>query len=159
MDTSQLWAYLFGGASVAGIWLLKKWLNKFKDDVLPELVPVEIKRPQLTIRVDVYEGDTAKIIATDAEGRHMPDILQQEGQEKALKLVGYAKIPAPPFEAVREASTVPQGVEVEVPRTQVDEGLDVVFPVAPVSKQTKLEDILKGIKGEEIADAETSKSD
>jgi hypothetical protein len=109
----------------------------------------EIKRPQLTIRVDVYEGDTPKIIATDAEGRHMPDILQQEGQEKALNLVGYAKIPAPPFEAVREASTVPQGVEVEVPRTQVDEGLDVVFPVAPVSKQTKLEDIKAGIQPKE----------
>ena len=87
----------------------------------------EIKRPQLTIRVDVYEGDTAKIIATDAEGRHMPDIIQQEGQEKALKLVGYAKIPAPPVEAVGEATTTLQGVEVEVPRTAVDEGLDEVF--------------------------------
>lgn len=149
MDTSQLWAYLFGGASVAGIWLLKKWLERFKDEALPELVPVQIERPQLTIRVDVYEGDTAKIIATDAEGRHMPDILQAEGQEKALKLVGYAKIPAPPFEAVREASTVLQAVEVEVPRTQVDEGLDVVFPDAPVSKQTKLEDIKAGIQPKE----------
>jgi hypothetical protein len=149
MDTSQLWAYLFGGASVVGIWLLKKWLERFKDDVLPELVPVEIKRPQLTIRVDVYAGNAPKIVATDAEGRLMPDILQAEGQEKALKLVGYAKLTSSPVEAVREATTTLQGVEVEVPQSPVDEGLDECFPDAPVSKQTKLEDIIKGIQTEE----------
>ena len=149
MDTSQLWAYLFGGASVAGIWLLKKWLERFKDDVLPELVPVEIKRPQLIVTINVYEGNKATIIATDAENRNYADIIQDEAQEKTLKLVGYAKTPAPPFEAVREASSVLQGVEVEVPRTQVDEGLDVVFPDAPVSKQTKLEDIKAGIQPKE----------
>jgi hypothetical protein len=31
----------------------------------------------------------------------------------------------------------------------VDEGLDVVFPDAPVSKQTKLEDIKAGIQPKE----------
>ena len=149
MDTSQLWAYLFGGASVAGIWLLKKWLERFKGDVLPELVPVGIERPQLTIRVDVYAGNVAKIVATDAEGRLMPDILQAEGQEKALKLVHYGKLTSSPVEAVREATTTLQGVEVEVPQSPVDEGLDVVYPDAPVSKQTKLEDIIKGIQTEE----------
>lgn len=107
-------------------WAIKEKLTDTVQAVI-EQPSAEIKRPQLTIRVDVYEGDTAKIIATDAEGRDMPDILQQEGQEKALNLVGYAKIPAPPIEAVREASTVLQAVEVEVPRTVVDEGLDVVF--------------------------------
>jgi hypothetical protein len=149
MDTSQLWAYLFGGASVAGIWLLKKWLERFKGDALHELVPVEIARPQLTIRVDVYAGNVAKIIATDADNRPMPDILQHEGQEKALKLVGYAKLASPPIEAVREATTTLQGVEVEVPQSPVDEGLDVVYRDAPVSKQTKLEDIKAGIQPKE----------
>jgi hypothetical protein len=108
-------------------WVIKETLFKTVKAVIEK--PLEIERPQLTVRIDVYEGDTVKIIATDAEGRHMPDILQSEGQEKALKLVGYAKIPTPtpPIEAVREATTTLQGVQVEVPQSPVDEGLDVVF--------------------------------
>jgi hypothetical protein len=149
MDTSQLWAYLFGGASVAGVWLLKKWLERFKGDVLPELVPVEIKRPQLIVTINVYKGNDATIIATDAEGRHYADIIQDDAQEKALRLVHYEKLTSSPVEAVREATTTLQGVEVEVPQSPVDEGLDVVYPDAPVSKQTKLGDIIKGIQTEE----------
>lgn len=129
-------------------WAIKESLFKTVEAVI-EKPNAEIKRPQLTIRVDVYEGDTAKIIATDAEGRHMPDILQQEGQEKALKLVGYAKLPATPVEAVREATTVLQGVEVEVPRTQVDEGLDEVFVETPVEELKHLDRIKAGIKPKE----------
>jgi hypothetical protein len=155
MDTSQLWAYLFGGASVAGIWLLKKWLERFKDDALPELVPVEIERPQLIVTVNVYKGNRATIIATDAEGRDYADIIQDDAQEKALKLVHYGKLTSSPVEAVREATTTLQGVEVEVSQSPVDEGLDVVFPKETTSKQTKLEDIIKGIQTEGVADAET----
>lgn len=129
-------------------WAIKESLFKTVEAVI-EKPNAEIKRPQLTIRVDVYEGDTAKIIATDAEGRHMPDILQQEGQEKALKLVGYAKLPATPVEAVREATTVLQGVEVEVPRNQVDEGLDEVFIETPVEELKHLDRIKAGIKPKE----------
>lgn len=129
-------------------WAIKESLFKTVEAVI-EKPNAEIKRPQLTIRVDVYEGDTAKIIATDAEGRHMPDILQQEGQEKALKLVGYGKLPAPPVEAVREATTTLQGVEVEVPRTVVDEGLDVVFVETPVEELKHLDRIKAGIKPKE----------
>jgi hypothetical protein len=42
-----------------------------------------------------------------------------------------------------------QGVEVEVPQSPVDEGLDVVFPKEATSKQTKLEDIKAGIQPKE----------
>lgn len=129
-------------------WAIKETLFKTVQAVI-EKPSSEIERPQLTVRIDVYQGDTANIVATDAENRSMPDILQSEGQEKALKLVGYAKLPTPPVEAVREATKTLQGVEGEVPRTQVDEGLDVVFPDAPVSKQTKLEDIKAGIQQKE----------
>ena len=118
-------------------WVIKEKMTDTVEAII-EKPSAEIERPQLSIRVDVYEGDTAKIVATDAEGRLMPDILQQEGQEKALKLVGYAKLASPPIEAVREATTTLQGVEVEVPRTQVDEGLDVLFPDAPVRKKPSL---------------------
>jgi hypothetical protein len=128
-------------------WAIKEALFRTVKSVIEK--PVEIARPQLTVRIDVYEGDTAKVIATDAEGRHMPDILQSEGQEKALKLVGYAKLPPPPIKAVREATTTLQGVEVEVPRTQVDEGLDAVFPDEPVEELKHLDRIKAGIKSKE----------
>jgi hypothetical protein len=98
-------------------WAIKEALFKTVKAVVEKPID-DVPRPQLTVRIDVYAGDTAKIIATDAEGRHMPDILQAEGQEKALNLVNYAKLPTPPIEAVREATTTLQGVEVEVPRTQ-----------------------------------------
>jgi hypothetical protein len=129
-------------------WAIKEALFKTVEAVV-EKPKEEIARPQLTVRIDVYAGDTPKIIATDAEGRHMPDILQVEGQEKALKLVGYAKIPTLPIEAVREATTTLQGVQVEVPRTQVDEGLDAVFPEEPVEELKHLDRIKAGIKAKE----------
>jgi hypothetical protein len=135
-------------------WAIKEKMTDTVDAIV-EKTSSEIERPQLTIRVDVYAGNVAKIVATDAEGRLMPDILQQEGQEKALKLVGYAKLPSPPVEAVREATTTLQGVEVEVPQSPVDEGLDVVYPKEATSKQTKLEDIKAGILPKGVADAET----
>jgi len=107
-------------------WAIKEKLTHTVQAVI-EQPNAEIKRPQLIVTINVYEGNKATIIATDAENRNYADIVQDEAQEKALKLVGYAKLPAPPVEAVREASTVLQGVEVEVPRTVVDEGLDEVF--------------------------------
>ena len=88
------------------------------------------------------------INAKDYMGTQYPASMQEYAIHTTLNALNFFLVPSTPepeIEAVREASTVPQGVEVEVPRTQVDEGLDVVFPDAPVSKQTKLEDILKGI--------------
>jgi len=86
-------------------WAIKEKLTHTVQAVI-EQPNAEIKRPQLIVTINVYEGNKATIIATDAENRNYADI---------------------PVEAVREASTVLQGVEVEVPRTVVDEGLDEVF--------------------------------
>ena len=117
-------------------WAIKEKLTHTVQAVI-EQPNAEIKRPQLIVTINVYEGNKATIIATDAENRNYADIVQDEAQEKALKLFGYAKLPAPPVEAVREASTVLQGFEVEVPRTVVDEGLDVVFTEKKEDTTTK----------------------
>jgi hypothetical protein len=129
-------------------WAIKEKLTDTVQAVI-EQPSCEIRRPQLIVTINVYKGNDATIIATDAEGRDYADIIQDDAQEKALKLVHYGKLTSSPVEAVREATTTLQGVEVEVPQSPVDEGLDVVYPDAPVSKQTKLGDIIKGIQTEE----------
>ena len=135
-------------------WAIKEKLTDTVQAVI-EQPSCEIRRPQLIVTINVYKGNDATIIATDAEGRDYADIIQDDAQEKALKLVHYGKLTSSPVEAVREATTTLQGVEVEVPQSPVDEGLDVVYPDAPVSRQTKLEDIKAGIQPKGVADAET----
>ena len=108
-------------------WVIKDVLFKTVEAVV-EKPSCEIRRPQLIVTINVYKGNDATIIATDAEGRDYADIIQDDAQEKALKLVGYGKLTSSQIEAVREATTTLQGVEVEVPQSPVDEGLDECFP-------------------------------
>jgi hypothetical protein len=114
--------------------------------------PENIAKPDIMVVAQRYEDGTATINAKDYMGTPYPTSMQEYAIHTTLNALNFFLVPSTheaEIEAVREASTVPQGVEVEVPRTQVDEGLDVVFPVAPVSKQTKLEDIKAGIQPKE----------
>jgi hypothetical protein len=98
-------------------WAIKEKMTDTVDAIV-EKPSAEIERPQLIVTVKIYKINRATIVATDAEGRDYADIIQDDAQEKALKLVHYGKLKSPPIEAVREATTTLQGVEVEVPRTQ-----------------------------------------
>ena len=111
--------------------------------------PAPLKTVEYYLIITVNSDDTASVVARSPHEFSYPERSQSWFKEDGFKLLGYAKLPTPPVEAVREASTVLQAVEVEVPRTQVDEGLDVVFPDAPVSKQIKLEHIKAGIQPKE----------
>jgi hypothetical protein len=121
--------------------------------------PVKRKTVEYYLIIAVNSDDTATIVAKDPYESPYPERSQKWFHEDGLKLVGYGKLKSSPVEAVRETTTTLQGVEVEVPQSPVDEGLDVVFPDTPASKQIKLEDIKAGIKPKGVADAETSKSD
>jgi len=99
------------------------------EDYLIELVekPAPLKTVEYYLIITVYSDDTASVVAQSPHEFSYPERSQGWFKEDGFKLLGYGKLPAPPFEAVREASTVLHGVEVEVPRTVVDEGLDEVF--------------------------------
>jgi hypothetical protein len=133
MNEYQFLPYLLGVASLGAILLLIKWLKTFKNDVLPDEKPVEIKRPDYSVRIDVYPDNTAKIVATDAENRNMPKRSQQWFCNDGTSLVGY--VPKPhvqqykiePPQATLEASTELVPVAVEVPRTEQDVALDDVY--------------------------------
>jgi hypothetical protein len=129
-------------------WAIKEKMTDTVDAIV-EKPSAEIERPQLIVTVNIYKANRATIIATDAEGRDYADIIQDDAQEKALKLVHYGKLKSPPIEAVREATTTLQGVEVEVPRTQIDEGLDECFPEEPVKELKHFERIKAGTKAKE----------
>ena len=139
MNEYQFLPYLLGVASLGAILLLNKWLKTFKNDVLPDEKPVEIKRPDYSVRIDVYPDNTAKIVATDAENRNMPQRSQQWFCNDGTSLVGYAPKPhvqqytIEPPQATLEASTEPVPVAVEVPRTEQDVALDAVY--TPVKKK------------------------
>jgi len=89
--------------------------------------PAPLKTVEYYLIITVYSDDTASVVAQSPHEFSYPERSQGWFKEDGFKLLGYGKLPAPPFEAVREASTVLHGVEVEVPRTVVDEGLDEVF--------------------------------
>ena len=113
--------------------------------------PVNIAKPDIMVVAQLYEDGTATINAKDYMGTPYPSSMQEYATHTTLNALNFVLLPSTPeaeIEAVREASSVLQAVEVEVPRTQVDEGLDVVFPDAPVSKQTKFENIVAGIPKE-----------
>lgn len=111
--------------------------------------PAPLKTVEYYLIITVNSDDTASVVAQSPHEFSYPERSQGWFKEDGFKLLGYGKLPTPPVEAVREATTMLQGVEVEVPRTVVDEGLDVLFPDAPVSKQTKLEDMKAGIQPKE----------
>lgn len=115
-------------------------------------MPVNIAKPDIRVVAQLYADGTATIKAKDYMGTPYPTSMQEYATHTTLNALNFVLAPSTPepeIEAVRQASSVLQGVEVEVPRTQVDEGLDVVFPDAPVSKQTKLEHIKAGIQPKE----------
>ena len=89
--------------------------------------PAPIKIVEYYLIITVNSDDTASVVAQSPHEFPYPERSQSWFKEDGFKLLGYAKLPDPPVEAVGEATTTLQGVEVEVPRTVVDEGLDVVF--------------------------------
>ena len=159
MNYDQLMGFIAGNATMFLIVAVIFTLNHAKNTLFknPEpkkqAEPVNIAKPDIMVVAQLYADGTATINAKDYMGTPYPTSMQEYAIHTTLNALNFVLVPSTPeteIEAVREASTVLQGVEVEVPRTPVDEGLDVVFPDAPVSKQTKLEDIKAGIQPKEV---------
>jgi hypothetical protein len=158
MNYDQLMGFLAGNATMLGAVSVVYTLSKAKNIIFqnpepkPQPLPANIAKPDIMVVAQLYEDGTATINAKDYMGTPYPTSMQEYATHTTLNALNFVLAPSTPepeIEAVREASTVLEGVEVEVPRTQVDEGLDVLFPDAPVSKQTKPEEIKAGIQPKE----------
>jgi hypothetical protein len=157
MNEYQFLPYLLGVASLGAILLLIKWLKTFKNDVLPDEKPVEIKRPDYSVRIDVYPDNTAKIVATDAENRNMPKRSQQWFCNDGTSLVGY--VPKPhvqqykiePPQATLEASTELVPVAVEVKSEEEKEKEENLNLLNQSSLDKKDQEAYNKLKQEQIA--------
>jgi hypothetical protein len=165
MNYDQLMGFLLGNAAMLGVVSVVYTLSKAKNVIFhnPESkthpLPLNIPKPDIMVVAQLYADGSATIDAKDYMGTPYAPTMQKFATHRTLNALNFffdTSTPEVEKEAVREASTTLQGVEVEVPQSPVDEGLDVVFPDTPVSKQTKLEDIKAGIQPKGVADAETS---
>jgi hypothetical protein len=154
MNYDQLWGFLLGNATMLGAVSVIFTLNHVKNILFKNTepktqpLPVNIAKPDIMVVAQLYADGSATIDAKDYMGTPYPTSMQEYATHTTLNALNFFFDTSTP-EAVREASTTLQGVAVEVPQSPVDEGLDVVFPDAPVSKQTKLEDIKAGIQPKE----------
>jgi hypothetical protein len=158
MNYDQLWGFLAGNATMLGAVSVVFTLNHVKNILFknPEPktqpLPVNIAKPDIMVVAQLYADGSATIDAKDYMGTPYPTSMQEYATHTTLNALNFVLATSTPEVekvAVREATTVLEPVEVEVPQSPVDEGLDVVFPDLPVSKQTKLEDIKAGIQPKE----------
>jgi hypothetical protein len=158
MNYDQLWGFLLGNAVMLGAVSVVYTLNKAKNVIFhnPEPktqpLPLNIPKPDIMVVAQLYADGSATINAKDYMGTPYPTSMQEYATHTTLNALNFffdTSTPEVEKEAVREATTVLEPVAVEVPQSPVDEGLDVVFPDFPVSKQTKLEDIKAGIQPKE----------
>jgi hypothetical protein len=158
MNYDQLWGFLAGNVTMLGVVSVVYTLSKAKNVIFhnPEPktqpLPVNIPKPDIMVVAQLYADGSATIDAKDYMGTPYPISMQEYATHTTLNALNFffdTSTPEVEKKAVREATTVLEPVAVEVPQSPVDEGLDVVFPDLPVSKQIKLEDIKAGIQPKE----------
>jgi hypothetical protein len=107
-------------------------------------MPVNIAKPDIMVVAQLYEDGTATINAKDYMGTPYPTSMQEYAIHRTLNALSSVLAPSTPeseIEAVREASTVLQGVEVDVER---EEALNVIQPMLDGGDQ--FGNLVKGIK-------------
>lgn len=104
-------------------------------------MPVNIAKPDIIVVAQLYQDGTATIKAKDCMGTPYPTSMQEYAIHTTLNALNFVLAPSTPepeIEAVREASTVLEGVAVDVER---EKALDELLP-----PQNQFENIVKGIQ-------------
>lgn len=102
--------------------------------------PENIAKPDIIVVAKLYEDGTATIKAKDCMGTPYPTSMQEYATHLTLNALNFflaPSTPEPEIEAVREASTMLEGVAVDVEREKV---LDELLP-----PQNQFENIVKVI--------------
>ena len=150
MNYDQLMGFIAGNATmfllVAVIFTLNHVKNILFKNPEPkkQAEPVNIAKPDIMVVAQLYADGTATINAKDYMGTPYPTSMQEYAIHTTLNALNFVLVPSTPepeIEAVREASTVLQGVEVDVER---EEALDVIQPMLDGGDQ--FGNLVKGIK-------------
>jgi len=156
MNYDQLWGFLAGNATMLGVVSVVYTLSKAKNVIFhnPEPktqpLPVNIAKPDIMVVAQLYADGSATIDAKDYMGTPYPTRMQKYATHTTLNALNFffdTSTPEVEKEAVREATTVLEPVEVEVER---EEALDDIQPLLNGGDQfgELVKSINKGKKGD-----------
>ena len=156
MNYDQLMGFLAGNATMLGVVSVIFTLNHVKNVLFknpepkPQPLPVNIAKPDIMVVAQLYADGSATIDAKDYMGTPYPTSMQEYATHTTLNALNFfldTSTPEVGKEAVREATTVLEPVEVEVER---EEALDDIQPLLNGGDQfgELVKSINKGKKGD-----------